>query len=85
MIVMTVVVVFEEDVLRLICRYAPQSGRSLKKKQTYYDELICEWYMHSAGDLVICLGNLNGHVGRYIDGFNGAHGEEFGRKNVITV
>ena len=29
--VMTVVVVFEEDVLRLFCGYAPQSGRSLKK------------------------------------------------------
>ena len=25
--VMTVVVVFDEDVLMLICRYAPQSGR----------------------------------------------------------
>ena len=25
-------VVFEEDVLRLICGYAPQNGRSLKKR-----------------------------------------------------
>ena len=29
--VMTLVVVFEEDVLRLICGYAPQSGRSLEE------------------------------------------------------
>ena len=32
--VMTVVVVFEEDVLRLICGYTPQSGRSLEEKQS---------------------------------------------------
>ena len=30
--VMTVVVVVEEDVLRLICGYAPQSGRSFEEK-----------------------------------------------------
>ena len=29
--VMTVVVVFEEDVLRFICGYAPQSGQSLEE------------------------------------------------------
>ena len=40
--VMTLLVVFEEDVLRLICGYAPQSGRSLERKQSFYDELKCE-------------------------------------------
>ena len=30
--VMTVVVVFEEDALRLICGYAPLSGRRLEEK-----------------------------------------------------
>ena len=29
------VVVFEEDVLRLICWYTPQSGRSLEEKQSF--------------------------------------------------
>ena len=34
-------------------------------------------------DLVVCLGDFNVHVGRYIDGFDGVHGRyvEFGRKN----
>ena len=45
--------------------------------------------MHSADDLVMCLGDCNGHVGRHIDGFDGVHGgcwsEEFGRMNVIRV
>ena len=35
--VMAVVLVFEVDVLRLICGYAPQSGRSLEEKQSFYD------------------------------------------------
>ena len=30
--------------------------------------------MHSAGNLVMCLGSINGHIGGYIDGFGGVHG-----------
>ena len=80
---MMTVVVFEGDVLRLICGYAPQSGRSLEEKQSFYDELKCEWDMHSADDLVICLGDLNGHVGRHTGGFDGMHGGlGVGQKNL---
>ena len=68
------VVVFEEDVLELICRNPPQSGRSLEEKQSFYDELKCEWDTHSAGDLVMFLGDINGHLCRHIDGFDGDHG-----------
>ena len=35
--VMTAVVVLEEDVLKLICGYALQSGRTLEEKQSFYD------------------------------------------------
>ena len=39
--------------------------------------------MHSIGDLVMCLGDLNGHVGRHIDGFNGVHGRNgIGQRNL---
>ena len=69
-----IVVFFEEDDLRLICWYCQQSGRSLEEKQSFYDELKCEWDMHSACDLVMCLDDFNGHVDRYIDGFNGGYG-----------
>ena len=37
--VMTVVVDLEEDVLRLVCGYAPQSGRSLEERLSFCDEL----------------------------------------------
>ena len=52
---MITVVGFEEDVLRLICGYAPQSGRSLEEKHSFYDVLKGEWDMHSAGDLVVVV------------------------------
>ena len=29
--------------------------------------------MHSAGYLVMCWGDFNGHIGRHIDGFLGVH------------
>ena len=29
--------------------------------------------MNSAGDLVMCLCNISGHAGRYIDGSDGVH------------
>ena len=67
-------VVFEEDVLRFICGYAPQSGRRLEEKQSFYDKLKYVWDMHSADDFVICLGDINGYVGRHNDGFDGVHG-----------
>ena len=39
--------------------------------------------MHSADGLVMCLGDINGHSGGHINGFNevqgGCRSEEFGR------
>ena len=71
---MTLDAVFGEDVLRFICGYAPQSGRSLEEKQSFYDKLKCEWDMQSADDVVMYSGDFNGHIGRYIDGFDEEHG-----------
>ena len=71
---MTLVVVFEEDVLRLSCGYAPQGGRCLEEKQAFNDVLKCEWDTQAADDLVMCLGDINGHIGRHIDSFDGMNG-----------
>ena len=85
----TVIVVIEEDGLRLNCGHAPQSGRSLKEKQSFYDEPIGEWDIHSTGDLVMCMVDLmDTLVGILIDlmGLWRAwhRSEEFRRKNVIS-
>ena len=64
----------------MICGYAPQSGRRFEDKQSFYDELKCEWDMHSADDLVMCLGDFNGHIGRHFDGVHGGYG--VGQRNL---
>ena len=56
--------------LRLICGYAQQGGRSLEEKQSFYEGLKCVWVVNSAGE-------FNGHVGRHIDGGYGV-----GQRNV---
>ena len=45
-----------------------------EKKQSFCDELKCEWDMHYAEDLGICFGDFNEHVAGHIDGFYGIHG-----------
>ena len=30
--------------------------------------------MHSSHDFAMCLGDINGHIGRHIDGLDGVHG-----------
>ena len=40
--VMNVVVVLEEDLLRLICVYALQCGGSFEEKLSFHDDLQCE-------------------------------------------
>ena len=38
--------------------------------------------MHSAGDLAMCLGDLNGHIARHIDGLGRVHGGlDVGQRN----
>ena len=46
----------------------------MEEKQSFYDELKGEWDMHIADDLVMCLGDFNGYMGRHIGGFDGVHG-----------
>ena len=44
------------------------------EKNSLYDDLKGEWDVHSACDIVMCLGDFSGHVGRHIDiGFDGVH------------
>ena len=59
---MAVVLVFEKDVLRLICGY----GRRFEEKQSVYDKLNGELDMHSTDDLITWLGDFNGYIGRHI-------------------
>ena len=72
--VMAIVLVFEEEVVRVICGYGPQSGRTSAEKERFYDEMASEWDLQNMGELVMGMGDFNGHVGKWIDGFEGVHG-----------
>ena len=37
--------------------------KNLEEKHSFYEKLKLEWDMHFSVDLVMCLGNINGHVG----------------------
>ena len=66
----------------MIYRHAPQRGRSLEEKLSFSEEVNCEWDTHSAHDLVMLLGDINGHVGRHIDGLGAVHGGyDVGQRN----
>ena len=72
--IMTMVLIFGEEVVRLICAYAPQSGLPLEEKQKFYDEMARVWDLKNSSDMVLGLGDFNGHVGKKSEGFEGVHG-----------
>ena len=39
----------------------------VEEKQYFYDELKGESHKHSAGVLVLRLGDFNGHIDRHVD------------------
>ena len=79
---MMAVVLVSLNVQRLNSVHALQSDGSLEEKHTFY-ELNSEWDMHSVDCLVMCLGDSNGHVNKYVDGFDGVHGRyDVGHKNL---
>ena len=72
--VMTVVMVLEEEVVRIINVFRLQSVRTCAEKERFYDDLEREWDLHSVGDLVLGMGEFNGNVGKQIEGYQGVHG-----------
>ena len=44
------------------------------RKEHFYEDQSGEWTTHHKRELIIRIGDLNGHVGRNIDGFRGVNG-----------
>ena len=65
---------FEEEVVRVICAYASQSGKPDAEKERFYEEMAREWSVANENELVVRLGDCNGHVGKCAEGFEGIHG-----------
>ena len=54
--------------------YAPQSGKPDAEKERFYEEMAREWSMANPNELVLGLGDFNGHVGKCAERFEGIHG-----------
>ena len=55
--------------MHMLPRLEDQSARD-----QFYNDMASEWDLQSPGQVVLGLGDFNGHVGRRIDGFEGVHG-----------
>ena len=71
---MAIVLPLGREVMRVICAYGPQSGKPDTEKVRFYDETGSEWDLGSSSDIIVSLGNFNGNVGKYAEGFEGVHG-----------
>ena len=65
-------VIVSRSVLNLLSVYAPQTGRSMVQKEEFLAMLGVVSGRNSGERLLIC-GDLNGHVGSEIDGFEVVH------------
>ena len=72
------------EVVRIISMYGPQSGRKGAEKERFCDDLRSECDLHSMGELVLDMGDVNGHVGKQIEeGYEGVDRENvIGERNV---
>ena len=61
--VMSLSMVYGQDVVRVVCAYAAQRGKSMEEKEHFYEDLSREWTTHHTSELIIGKGDFNGHVG----------------------
>ena len=50
---MAIGLLFGEEVVRVVCAYAPQSEKSDGEKERFYEEMAREWSMRNANELVL--------------------------------
>lgn len=72
-----------KTILNLISVYAPQVGRSMEDKEEFYYELGQVTEKIKEEELIMVCGDLNGHVGERVQGFEAVHGGRgFGVRNL---
>ena len=71
---MTNMLTLGKEMMRIICAYGPQSGRPDAEKVRFYNEMANEWDFGSSSEIILSLGDFNGHVGKYAENFEGVHG-----------
>ena len=72
--IMCLKVLIGDKLVTCICAYAPQTGRSAEEKDSFWDQMISVTGSIPASELFVVGGDLNGHVGTNVDGYDGVHG-----------
>ena len=67
-------VLISDKLVTCICAYAPQTSRSAEEKDSFCAQGICVTGSIPASELIVVEGDLNGHVGTNVDGYDGVHG-----------
>ena len=69
-------------ILNIWSAYAPQTGLAEELKDLFFSKLLSNVVQVPDSETLVIAGDLNGHVGRTSEGFDGLHGEHgFGSRN----
>ena len=75
-------IVIGKQIFTIISLYAPQQRRPETEKDRFYDQLLDTVMAVPDNEVLIILGDWNGHVGAAADGYEDAHGGHgFGERN----
>ena len=79
---MAIVLTLGGEVMRIIYVYGSQNGRPDAEKVRFCDEMESEWDMESSSEIIVSLGDFNGHEGKCAEGFERVHGGNgIGKRN----
>ena len=58
---MTMCLIFVEEIIRVICVHASQNGKPDIQKDKFYDKLVYVWVMKGTKELTLGIGDFNVH------------------------
>ena len=64
----------DKKTVAILSTYAPQQGLGIEEKEKFYESVIQLVAKINENNMVIIGGDLNGHVGREANGYEGVHG-----------
>ena len=70
---MAIVLTLGREVMQMICAYELQSKRPHAEKFHFYHEGGSKRDFRSSSEIIVSLGDFNGHVGKCAEGFEGVY------------
>ena len=72
--VVVIVLALGGEVMRVVCACGPRGGGPDAERVRFCDEVGSGWDLGSCSEIIVSLGDFDGHVGRCAEGFEGVHG-----------